>query len=95
MALTRRVRAPISATTPMRGAHLREMTALVAERVFPTLTEPLRSADDLRRHVGDDDAWKALFERPLGEYLEERFSSDTIRGIVLTDAVVGTFAERR
>lgn len=70
---------------------LREMTALVAERVFPTLTEPLRSADDLRRNIGDDDAWKALFERPLGEYLEERFSSDIVRGIVLTDAVVGTF----
>ena len=71
---------------------LREMTTAVAERVFPTLTEPLRSADDLRRHIGDDDAWKALFERPLGEYLEERFSSDTIRGIILTDALVGTFA---
>ena len=71
---------------------LREMTTAVAERVFPTLTEPLRSADDLRRHIGDDDAWKALFERPLGEYLEERFSSDTVRGIILTDALVGTFA---
>ena len=70
---------------------LREMTTAVAERVFPTLTEPLRSADDLRRHVGDDDAWKALFERPLGELLEERFSSDMVRGIILTDALVGTF----
>ena len=70
---------------------LREMTTAVAERVFPTLTEPLRSADDLRRHVGDDDAWKALFERPLGELLEERFSSDMVRGIIFTDALVGTF----
>ena len=74
---------------------LRAMTTAVAERVFPTLTEPLRSADELRRHVGDDDAWKALFERPLGELLEERFSSDTIRGIVLTDGLVGTFASAR
>ena len=49
------------------------MTTRVAERVFPTLTEPLRARDELRRHVGDDEAWKALFERPIGELLEERF----------------------
>jgi phytoene dehydrogenase-like protein len=70
---------------------LHAMTRAVAERVFPTLTEPLRSADDLRRHVGDDEAWKALFERPLGDLLEERLTSDVVRGIVLTDALIGTF----
>jgi phytoene dehydrogenase-like protein len=71
---------------------LRELTGRVAERVFPTLTEPLRSADDLRRHLGDDAAWEALFARPLGVLLEHRFTSDVVRGIVLTDALVGTFA---
>jgi phytoene dehydrogenase-like protein len=71
---------------------LHEMTTRVAERVFPTLVEPLRSRDELRRHVGDDDAWKALFERPLGELLESRFEDDIVRGIVLTDGVIGTFA---
>ncbi len=71
---------------------LYEMTAAVGARVFPTLTEPLRSADELRRLVGDDDAWKALFERPLGELLEQRFTSDVVRGIVLTDGLIGTFA---
>jgi phytoene dehydrogenase-like protein len=73
-------------------AELGEMTARLAERVFPTLTEPLRSRDDLRRHVADDEAWKALFERPLGELLEARFERDAVRGLLLTDGLIGTFA---
>ena len=70
---------------------LHELTTSVAERVFPTLTEPLRDADAFRRHVGDDGAWRDLFERPLGELLERCFVDDTVRGIVLTDALIGTF----
>ena len=31
-------------------------------------------------------------ERPVGETLEREFGNDTVRGVVLTDAVVGTFA---
>ncbi len=73
-------------------SELYEMTGAVGARIFPTLTEPLRSADDVRRHLGDDDAWKALFERPLAELLEARFTSDVVRGIVLTDGLIGTFA---
>ena len=68
------------------------MTARFAERVFPTLTEPLRDRDALRRHVGDDAAWTALVERPIGELIERTVTDDTVRGIVLTDALIGTFA---
>ena len=32
-----------------------------------------------------------LFERPIGELIERRFDDDTVRGIVLTDALIGTF----
>ncbi|MET0579784.1 MAG: NAD(P)/FAD-dependent oxidoreductase [Ilumatobacteraceae bacterium] len=67
------------------------MTAAVAERVFPTFTEPLLSRDAFRSRVGDDEAWKDLFERPIGEMLERRFGDDTVRGIVFTDALIGTF----
>ena len=69
------------------------MTGRAAERVFPTLTEPLRDRDAMRRHVGDDVAWRALVERPIGELIEDRLGDDTIRGIVLTDALIGTFAD--
>ncbi|MER5349398.1 NAD(P)/FAD-dependent oxidoreductase [Kitasatospora sp. NPDC002551] len=67
------------------------MTGSLAERVFPTLTEPLPTRAELRRRVGDDAAWAALFERPLGETIEETFADDLVRGVVLTDALIGTF----
>lgn len=68
------------------------MLGRVAERVFPTLTEPLRSREELRRLIADDAAWNALFEEPLSELLERTFASDPARGTVLTDALIGTFA---
>lgn len=63
----------------------------MAGRVFPTLTGPLPDRAELRRLVGDDKVWEMLFERPLGEALEESFTDDTVRGVVLTDALIGTF----
>jgi phytoene dehydrogenase-like protein len=69
-----------------------QMLARVAARVYPTLTQPLRSREQLRRVVDDDVAWGALFERPLSGVLERTFSSDLVRGIVLTDGTIGTFA---
>jgi phytoene dehydrogenase-like protein len=65
--------------------------ARVAQRVFPTLTEPLPTADDLRRRVGDDRAWHMFFEAPLGEAIETSFRDDLVRGVVLTDGLIGTF----
>ena len=67
-------------------------TGRIARRVFPTLTEPLRSRDELRRLVGDDAAWAALFETPLGETVGRAFADDVVRGVVLTDGLIGTFA---
>ncbi|MFE6158170.1 phytoene desaturase family protein [Streptomyces sp. NPDC056486] len=69
------------------------MTGEVAERVFPTLTEPLPTRDALRERVGDETAWRALFEEPIGAAIEERFQDDLVRGVVLTDALIGTFAD--
>jgi phytoene dehydrogenase-like protein len=60
--------------------------------VFPTLLEPLPTREQLRDRVGDDEAWEALFERPLGEAIEEAFDDDVVRGVALTDALIGTFA---
>ncbi|WP_030862696.1 phytoene desaturase family protein [Streptomyces sp. NRRL S-37] len=70
-----------------------EMTGRVARGVFPTLTEPLPTRDGLRRAVGDEEAWQTLFEEPLGVAVEERFADDLVRGVVLTDALIGTFAD--
>ncbi|MDQ4008334.1 MAG: NAD(P)/FAD-dependent oxidoreductase [Actinomycetota bacterium] len=62
-----------------------------ATQLAPTLMEPLPSAAELRRAAGP--IWEELVERPLGEGLEARFDDDTVRGVVLTDGLIGTFAE--
>src|SRR4051794_4445518 len=67
-------------------------TAHVARRVFPTLLEPLRNRTQMRRIVGDDVAWDALVEAPLGAAIEAAFADDVVRGVVLTDGLIGTFA---
>lgn len=70
-----------------------DLTGRVARRVFPTLTEPLPTRGELRRAVDDEEAWRILFEEPLGTAVEERFADDLVRGVVLTDALIGTFAD--
>ncbi|MCM2390616.1 phytoene desaturase family protein [Streptomyces albipurpureus] len=69
------------------------MTAAVANRVFPTLTEPLPTRDELRAHIDDEGAWRTLFEEPIGAAIETHFHHDLVRGVVLTDALIGTFAD--
>jgi len=68
-------------------AQIGELAAVVA----PTLTQPLPRASAIRQHV-DQDLWRQLTERPLGETLESRFRDETVRGVVATDALIGTFA---
>ncbi len=68
------------------------LTERVARAVAPTLLEPLRSRDELRSLIGDEHAWEALFERPLSELLERMVPDDMTRGVVATDALIGTFA---
>ena len=57
--------------------------------MWPTVLEPLRSADDVRRLVADDELWDALTAAPLGALLRDTFADDTVRGIVATDALIG------
>ena len=63
----------------------------VAGAVAPTLLEPLRTAAEMRGRIGDG-PWERLVARPLGTAIEASFRDDTVRGVVLTDALIGTFA---
>ena len=67
-----------------------EVTGL-AEVVAPTLLEPLPLERTIREQV-DAGTWRDLVTRPLGETIETRFTDDTVRGVVATDALIGTFA---
>ncbi|MFB7720493.1 phytoene desaturase family protein [Nocardia sp. NPDC056100] len=66
-------------------------TGALAQRVFPTLTRPLPTRDEMRGTVADSALWESIFERPLGDWVEREFADDTVRGVVLTDALIGTF----
>ncbi|MGN6131238.1 MAG: phytoene desaturase family protein, partial [Nocardioidaceae bacterium] len=59
--------------------------------VAPTLLEPLRTRREMRGLV-DDQTWDYLVEEPIGQVIEKRFADDTVRGVVATDALIGTFA---
>jgi len=65
--------------------------AKVAAKVSPSLTEPLVTAREMASGL-DPELWSALVERPIGELIESRFTDDLVRGVVATDALIGTFA---
>lgn len=65
--------------------------ARLARAVAPTLLEPLHAAAEIRRRIGDA-VWDRFVARPIGEAIESSFRDDTARGVVLTDALIGTFA---
>jgi phytoene dehydrogenase-like protein len=62
-----------------------------ARKVAPTFLQPLPTEDEIRNLVGEE-LWNEFVVRPLSETLENYFSDDVIKGIVLTDGLIGTFA---
>jgi phytoene dehydrogenase-like protein len=77
---------------PNDAPGVQRLTAQMARVMAPTLTQPLLSRAQMRALVADDTAWEALIERPLSELLERAVPDDETRGIVATDALIGTFA---
>ncbi len=66
--------------------------AQFAERIAPTLLEPLKTRSELKKQIDLDPIWQYLVEDPIGKVITERFNNDVVRGVVLTDALIGTFA---
>jgi phytoene dehydrogenase-like protein len=67
--------------------------AVLAEDLAPTLTEPLLSPGDLAGRLRDPGPWHDLRERPLADVVSDFLSDDVVRGIALTDGLIGTFAD--
>jgi phytoene dehydrogenase-like protein len=63
-----------------------------AEKIAPTMLEPLKTRSELKRQLDLDATWQYLVEEPIGKVITERFGNDIVRGVVLTDALIGTFA---
>jgi phytoene dehydrogenase-like protein len=66
--------------------------AIFARAVAPTLLEPLVSRADLRLRMPPR-VWDALVETPIAETVRARFADDVVRGVVVTDALIGTFSD--
>jgi phytoene dehydrogenase-like protein len=62
----------------------------LAAVIEPTLTRPLPHVGELRSRI-DTELWSSVVEQPLGQLVESTFSDDTVRGLVLTDGLIGTF----
>jgi phytoene dehydrogenase-like protein len=64
--------------------------AVLAERIAPSMLKPLLTRSELKKEIGLDQVWDYLMEKPIGEVITERFKNDVVRGVVLTDALIGT-----
>ena len=63
-----------------------------AVKIAPSMLQPLKSRSELKAEIDMPEVWNYLMERPIGEVIEERFKDDLVRGVVLTDALIGTFS---
>lgn len=67
----------------------------LTEALWPTMTSPLlprSEARSLAARAGAAEAWEAMIEHPIGQAISRELGSDLVRGVVLTDALIGTFA---
>lgn len=62
-----------------------------AQTVAPTLLKPLPTESEIRDLV-DPLTWVELVESPLAQTLHDNFFDDLLKGVVLTDGLIGTFA---
>lgn len=84
----------VGATEDIDGfASIYRDTTRVASVLWPTVTEPLVRRSEAKSRLGDDKLWDAIFERPIGEFIESRVNNDLVRGVVATDALIGTFMD--
>lgn len=80
--------------TEREGRAWREFYGEIAElakRLAPSMLKPLKKASTLRSELGLPEIWRQLVEVPIGEVVRDRFGDDLVRGVVLTDALIGTF----
>lgn len=63
-----------------------------AQRIAPYMLKPLMTRSELKAAINMPDVWEYLLERPIGEEIDKRFKNDLVKGVVLTDALIGTFA---
>jgi phytoene dehydrogenase-like protein len=65
-----------------------------AEKIWDSFLQPLQSKADWKKIFEDDsELWDLMVEKPIGQLIEKYIDDDVLRGIVLTDAKIGVFAD--
>ena len=62
-----------------------------AQRIAPSMLKPLPTRSELKKEIELDHVWNDLIENPIGDVITNNFKDDIVRGVVLTDALIGTF----
>lgn len=72
-------------------------TALLAQTLFPTVTDPLLTRSEVKERVSSlprgAEIWRRFIDEPVGDTISHTFTHDLVKGVVLTDALIGTFAD--
>lgn len=63
-----------------------------AKRIAPSMLEPLKSSAELNTQIAMPQVWDQLIENPIGHVISEKFKNDLVRGVVLTDGLIGTLS---
>ncbi|WP_306233458.1 phytoene desaturase family protein [Agrococcus beijingensis] len=69
-----------------------DRTSRLAAALFPTLTQPLPTREAAREAAGAASAWSEIVDAPIAEAIEAAVQHDLVRGVIATDALIGTFA---
>ncbi len=64
----------------------------VTRALWPTVTEPLLQRNQAQRLVSAEAAWVSMIDEPIGHAIREAVPDDLARGVIATDALIGTFA---
>ena len=62
-----------------------------AQKMAPTFLQPLLTRSQMKALIAQDRTWEYLVEQPMSKIINAKFQNDLVKGIVLTDALIGTF----
>jgi len=80
--------------SPSEGVAWQEFYSEVekfAQKMAPTFLEPLRTRNEMKALIAQDKTWEYLVEKPMADIIRAKFKDDLVQGVVLTDALIGTF----
>lgn len=67
-------------------------TQKLAQELWPSVLLPLKRRSDWKANGPSPAIWDRFIENPVGDAIKVDFGDDWVRGVVYTDALIGTFS---